>query len=78
MQEQRPKANGKGFTVNKQSESTLEARPAALQFRDGYAAGTIYVHRVGGRIVEAYRGYSYGYAALAPALRTAPSDKARS
>lgn len=68
---------GKGFTVNKQSERTLETRPAALQFRDGCAAGTIYVHRVNGRIVEAYRGYSYGYAALAPALRTAPSDHAR-
>jgi len=58
--------------VNKQSEGTLETRPASLLFRDGCTAGTIYAHRVGGRIVEAYRGYSYGYVPLAPALRSQP------
>lgn len=59
--------------MNKQIQSLVEIRPANLQFRHGTEAGTIYAHRVGGRIVEAYRGYSYGYAPIATAVRSNPS-----
>lgn len=60
--------------MNKHSSAdALETRPALLQFEDGNIAGTIYAHRVGGRIVEAYRGYGYRYNAVARALRSDPS-----
>lgn len=58
--------------MNKQSLDSLEARPAYLQFRNGNKAGTIYLHRVGGKIVEAYRGYGYGYSPIAPCVRSDP------
>ncbi len=61
--------------MNKHSEVVHEARPATLLFRDGVAAGTIYIRRVGGRIVEAYRGYDYGYKPIAPVLRSEPAPK---
>lgn len=64
--------------MNKQAPVLLETRPALLQFRHGSSAGTIYAHRVGGRIVEAYRGYGFGYTPLAPALRTDPADDSKS
>lgn len=64
--------------MNKQAPALLETRPALLQFRYGSVAGTIYAHRVGGRIVEAYRGYGFGYTPLASALRTGPADEAKS
>lgn len=64
--------------MNKQAPAALlETRPALLQFRNGPVAGTIYAHRVGGRIVEAYRGYGFGGAPLAPALRTGPADESK-
>lgn len=63
--------------MKKQSSKapTLETRPATLQFQDGTLAGTIYAHRVEGRIVEAYRGYGYGYQPVAARLRSDPSSK---
>jgi hypothetical protein len=64
--------------MNKQPVDGIEPRPAVLEFQNGHFAGTIYAHRVGGRIVEAYRGYSYGYAPLAPAIRnglTSPTNR---
>lgn len=54
------------------SRSGFETHPAHLEFRDGTIAGTIYALRIGGRIVEAYRGYGYGYSPLAPVLRNDP------
>lgn len=59
--------------MNKKSECPVETRPALLQFQHGKVEGTIYAHRVGGRIVEAYRGYGYGYTPIAPAMRRDPS-----
>ena len=57
--------------MNKHSSAdALETRPALLRFEDGNLAGTIYAHRSGGRIVEAYRGYGYRYNPVARALRT--------
>jgi hypothetical protein len=55
------------------SDDSLETRPAILRFADRTLAGTIYAHRIGGRIVEAYRGYGYGYNAIARALRSDPA-----
>jgi hypothetical protein len=63
--------------VNQQSQARLETRPAVLQFHNGNAAGTIYAHKVGGRIVEAYRGHGYGYAPIAAAVRSAPATGAK-
>lgn len=64
--------------MNKQSSGdSLETRPALLQFRHGNLAGTIYAHRVGGQIVEAYRGYGFGYDPIAPALRSDPIPTAK-
>lgn len=63
----------KGRPVDKQSQAVVEPRPALLQFQHGNLAGTIYTHRVGGRIVEAYRGYGYGYTPIATALRSDPA-----
>lgn len=63
----------KGCSVKKQSETVSEARPATLHFRGGVAAGTIYIRRVGGRIVEAYRGYDFAGNSIAPILRSKPS-----
>ena len=65
--------------MNKQSspEVELETRPALLQFEHGTCAGTIYAHRIGGRIVEAYRGYGYGYIPVAQALRTDPAGQSK-
>lgn len=60
--------------MNKQlAPDSLEPVPATLLFRNGHRAGTIYAHRVGGRIVEAYRGYGYGYSPIAAALRSDPN-----
>ncbi|HYF93191.1 MAG TPA: hypothetical protein VD969_13255 [Symbiobacteriaceae bacterium] len=60
--------------MNKHSfAGALETLPALLQFAHGNLAGTIYAHRVGGRIVEAYRGYGYRYTPVARALRTDPA-----
>lgn len=55
--------------------SGLQTQPAHLEFRDGTVAGTIYVHRIGGRVVEAYRGYGYGYNPLASVLRNHPGPR---
>lgn len=63
--------------MNKESEPAVEPLPALLQFRHGNQAGTIYTHRVGGRIVEAYRGYGYGYTAIAPAVRSDPAARSK-
>lgn len=53
----------------------VEARPARLQFANGEMPGTIYARRVGGRIVEAYRGYGYACTPLAPLLRDMPAPE---
>lgn len=53
----------------------LEARPATLQFASGEKPGTIYARRVGGRIVEAYRGYGYSHSPLSPLLRNRPTPE---
>lgn len=64
--------------VNKLGDSPVEIRPATLQFRHGKAPGIIYALRVGGQIVEAYRGYGYdGYTPNAPALRSDPMPLAK-
>jgi len=55
------------------SGAQTETLPALLQFEHGNTAGTIYAHRIGGRIVEAYRGYGYGYTPVAHALRSDPA-----
>jgi hypothetical protein len=52
------------------SDGQVETRPAILLFEHGTLAGTIYAHRVGGIIVEAYRGYGYQYDPVAAHLRT--------
>lgn len=59
--------------MNKHSSAnTLETLPALLKFEGGNVAGTIYAHRKGGQIVEAYRGYGYRYNLVARALRSDP------
>ncbi|HYF77548.1 MAG TPA: hypothetical protein VD973_10480 [Symbiobacteriaceae bacterium] len=59
--------------MNKHSSAdALETRPALLKFEGGNVAGTIYAHRIGGQIVEAYRGYGYRYNPVARALRSDP------
>lgn len=58
--------------MKKQSSArpTVETLPALLRFRCGDQLGIIYAHRRDGRIVEAYRGYGYGYEPIASALRS--------
>jgi hypothetical protein len=57
------------------SDVEVETRPAILQFEGGTLAGTIYAHRIGGRIVEAYRGYGYKYDPVAVHLRSEPGTR---
>lgn len=56
----------------------VEVKPARLQCQDGERSGTIYIRRVGGRVLEAYRGFSYTLTPLARILRYRPESDEQS